>query len=96
MAYNGTLNDYRKVCNSCVIYVLLFVIGFLIIGISSSFIFCHWCFKSDTSSTNINPCTGTLIYETNKWEISNKLILKIVHITFLMIWLILKTLIQVY
>ena len=35
-----------------------------------------------SSNTNINPGNGRVIYETCKWEISNKLILKIVHITF--------------
>ena len=31
MIYNGTVNDYEKVCNSCTIYIVLFVIAFLII-----------------------------------------------------------------
>ena len=42
MIYNGTLNDHKKVCNSCKIYIVLFVIAFLIIiGISSTFIYFH-------------------------------------------------------
>ena len=57
----STLSDYKKICSSCVVYVILFVI-----------LFC-WTYK---------------------WEILSKLILLIIHITFLMIWLILKTLIQ--
>ena len=36
---NGTLNDYKNVCNSCKIYVLLFVIAFLIIAFLSLHIF---------------------------------------------------------
>ena len=49
--YNGTLNaialdDYGSVCNSCPIYILLFVI-FLItsIIISNAFIYFHWYLK---------------------------------------------------
>ena len=38
MIYNDTLNNYKKVCNSCTIYVVLFII-FLIISISISLIF---------------------------------------------------------
>ena len=30
MIYNGTLNDHKKVCGSCTIYIVLFVIAFLI------------------------------------------------------------------
>ena len=42
MIYNGTLNDYRKVCNSCIIYIVLFAIVFLIIiGISSAYFYFH-------------------------------------------------------
>ena len=39
MIYNGTLNHYKNVCNSCTVYIVLFVI-FLIISlrISSAFI----------------------------------------------------------
>ena len=35
MIYNSTLNEYKNVCNSCIIYIVLFVI-FLIISISIS------------------------------------------------------------
>ena len=36
--YNETVNDYGKVCNSCTICMVLFVIAFLItIGISSAY-----------------------------------------------------------
>ena len=55
MVYDGTLNDYRKLYNSCTIYIVLFAIAFLIIiGISSAFIYFHWFMKSDTNITNIN------------------------------------------
>ena len=42
MIYNGTVNDYRNVCNSCTIYIILLVI-FLIISIS--IIHFHWYLK---------------------------------------------------
>ena len=74
MIYNRTLNDYENVCDSCTIYIVLFVIAFLIIiGISSAFIYFHWYLKKDnTIITNINRNTETVIYWTYKWEISNK------------------------
>ena len=57
-------NDYGKVCNSCTIYIVLFVIAFLIIiDISSTFIYFPWYLKKDsTIITNINPDTETVIY----------------------------------
>ena len=40
MIYNGTLNEYGNVCNSCTIYIVLFVIAFLIIiGISRAYFY---------------------------------------------------------
>ena len=61
MAYNGSLNNYRKICNSCTIYIVLLVIAFsIIIGISSAFIYFHWYFKKDNAIiTNINSNTET-------------------------------------
>ena len=39
-------NDYKKVCNSCTVYIVLFVIAFLIIiCISSVFIHCQCYLK---------------------------------------------------
>ena len=47
MIYNKTLIDYGKVCNSCTVYIVLFVIAFLIIiGISSAFIHFYWYSKT--------------------------------------------------
>ena len=59
-----TLNDYRSVCGSCTIYIVLFAIAFLIIiGIRSAFIYFHWYLKkSNTNVVNINPGTETIIY----------------------------------
>ena len=64
MAYNGSLNNYRKICNSCTIYIVLLVIAFsIIIGISSAFIYFHWYLKKDNAIiTNINSNTETVIY----------------------------------
>ena len=57
------MNDHKKVCNSCAIYIVLFVIALLIIiGITSVFIYFYWYFKRDTSITNINTGTETVIY----------------------------------
>ena len=83
--YRENLNGYRKVCNFCAIYIGVFIIFFKIrVSISSSFIFFYWYLKKDNASTNANIKTGTLIYQTYKykWEILNRLILKIVQITF--------------
>ena len=69
MIHSSTLNDYGNVCNSCTIYIVLFVIAFLItIGISSAFIYFHWYLKRSNTdvytNTNINSGvkTETLIY----------------------------------
>ena len=54
------MNDHKKVCNSCAIYIVLFVIALLIIiGITSVFIYFYWYLKRDTSITNINTGTET-------------------------------------
>ena len=46
MIYNGTLNDYENVCNSCKIYIALLVIAFsIIIGISSAYFYFCWYLK---------------------------------------------------
>ena len=49
------LNVYKKVGNSCMVYIVLFFI-FLItsICICSIFIYFHWYFKKDNISTNFN------------------------------------------
>ena len=48
MIYNKTLNDYEKLCNYCIMYIVLFVIAFLIIiSIGNTFIYCHWIQMED-------------------------------------------------
>ena len=72
--YNGTLIDCGDACNSCTVYTVLLVSVFLIIiGIISAFICFHWYFeRSDTSITNINPNSETVICETYKLEVLKK------------------------
>ena len=57
MLYNETLdviplNVYRKVCSSCMVYIVLFVV-FLITSICV-FIYFYWYLKKDNISTNFN------------------------------------------
>ena len=64
MIYNRTLNNYRKVCKSCTICIMLLVIVFLIIiVINSAFIYFHWYLKKDNTIVyNINSNTQTVAY----------------------------------
>ena len=58
--YNGNLNDYENLCNSCAIYIILFVIFLKTnISISSAFIYFHWYLKriNTNAVTNINANT---------------------------------------
>ena len=44
--FNGTLNDYGKICNSCTVYVVQLVIFFIIsISISNVFSYFYWYLK---------------------------------------------------
>ena len=66
MIYDKTMNTIplnAKVCNSCIIYIILFVI-FLIISISiiSVFIYFHWYLKKDNIHIKFNTSTQTTIY----------------------------------
>ena len=53
MLHNETLdvillNDYKKMCNSCTIYIVLFAVFFITsICISSVFIYFYWYLKKD-------------------------------------------------
>ena len=51
------LNVYKKVCSSCTLYIVLFVV-FLITSICCVFIDFHWYLKKDNISTNY--CVGYL------------------------------------
>ena len=57
------LNDYKKLCGSCTLYIVLFAIFFITsIYISSVFIYFHWYLKKDNFSAKFNPSTQTTIY----------------------------------
>ena len=57
---NGSLSDYK--CNSCTLYILLFVI-FLVtsIVISTVFNYFHCYLKKDNVRIKFYPCTQTTI-----------------------------------
>ena len=54
MIYNGTLNEYKNVCNSCIKYIALFA-TFLMISISiiSVFIYFNWYLNRKYIETTI-------------------------------------------
>ena len=90
--YNLNLNDYENICSSNILYIILCVIFFMVsISITSVFIYFHCYLKRKYIEATIY---WMQFCWTSKWEILSKLILRIVHFTFLMIWLILKKLIQ--
>ena len=95
------LRNYEKICISCTIYIVLFVMFFhniISISISSVFIYFTWYLKRKHIKTTTYwvQCYWMQFHWTCKWEILNKLISKIVQITLLMTWSILKTFIQAY
>ena len=51
------LNVYKKVCSSCIVYIVLFLV-FLITTICCVFIYFYWHLKKDNISTNF--CVGYL------------------------------------
>ena len=62
MICNGTLNDYKNICESCTIYIVLLSV-FLTISISIGRVFIYFCWYSKNEvNTNINPSTETVIY----------------------------------
>ena len=61
MIYNTTLNHYRKVCNSCTIYIALFV-TFSITSISISSAHFHFTWDLQRSDTFAHTNTGILIF----------------------------------
>ena len=68
MLHNETLNviplnDYKKVCNSCTIYIVLFAVFFITsILISSVFSYFQWYSKIDNVHVKFKPGTQTTIY----------------------------------
>ena len=59
-----TSNDYKNVCGSCTIYIVLLVKFFIIsISVSSIFIYFYWYLKkNNTCVTSFNPSTEIVIY----------------------------------
>ena len=65
MIYNETFNDYdyKNVCNSCTIYIVLFAIFFITsINISSVFIYFHWYLKRKNIRIKFNTNTQITIF----------------------------------
>ena len=68
MLHNETLdmiplNVYKKVCDSCTIYMVIFAIFFITsICISSVFIYFHWYLKKDKFSSKFDASTRKTIY----------------------------------
>ena len=57
------LNDYKKMCNSCTIYIVLFAVFFITsVCISSVFIYFHWYCKKNNVHVKFNPVTQITIY----------------------------------
>ena len=58
-----SLNDYKNVCNSCTIYIVLCAVFFIeSICISSVFIYFHWYFEKDNVRVKFNPGIQTIFY----------------------------------
>ena len=47
------LNNYKKVCSSCMVNIVLFVV-FLIISICCAFLYFYWYLKKDNISTDLS------------------------------------------
>ena len=62
--HSNEINDYEKVCSSFSVYIVFLVMFFILsISVSSIFVYFHWYLKKiNTSVTNINPSTETVIY----------------------------------
>ena len=77
MIYNSTLNDYKRICSSCTIYIVFFVkFSIISVSISSVFNYFHWYLKRKYIETVIYWMHFSWTY---KWEILSKLILKIIQ-----------------
>ena len=64
MIYNDTLNDYKNLIRSFIIYIVLLVILFIInISLICGLIYFYWYLKRDnTSITNINANNEIVVY----------------------------------
>ena len=56
-------NENKYKCNSCMLYIVLFLILFTInVGISAYFVYFHWYLKKDVTRAEFDTCTQTTIY----------------------------------
>ena len=68
MLYNETLdvislNNYKNVCNSCTMYIVLFAVFFITSTcISSVFIHLQWYLRKNNVRIKFNPGTQATIY----------------------------------
>ena len=89
-------NEDKNKCSSYTLYIVLPSIIFRIsIGIGIYFVYYIYMNRNKENVSQYDHVYQAKNYW-YKWEMSNKLTLKIEHITFLMIWSILKTLIETY
>ena len=54
--YNSSLNYYEKICNFCIVYIVLFLIAFLMV------IYFHWYLNKDITCVKFNTNTKRKIY----------------------------------
>ena len=73
------------VCSYAICVVLAVIALTITIEIGAYFAYSRWYLKKDITPVKFGIRTPSTIQETYKWEISNKLKLKIEHINFLMI-----------
>ena len=56
-------NEYENKCSSCILYIVLFSIFFIIsIGITTYFVYSHWYLKKDNAHAVLDTRTETTIY----------------------------------
>ena len=74
------------------VHSLIFTIN---TGIATYFVYCKYMNHNKITAQRYDYVYQAINYQ-YKWGISNKLTLKVEHITYLMTWSILKTLIEAY
>ena len=56
-------NENKYKCNSCTLYIVLFLILFTInVGIGAYFVYFHWYLKKDVTRVEFDTRTQTMIY----------------------------------
>ena len=82
-------NENKYKCSSCTVYIVLMIVVFTIFtGITIYFVYCNWSLIENVSCIKFGIRKETKIWQTYKWEKSDKLTLKIKLIIFIMIKLI--------